>query len=58
LLPVELDNLGIEDLAVVECHPLAQGDVQGMVIAPLPTGRKAWHKLSVLVEFYEMLKNV
>src|SRR5215470_14935682 len=42
----------------MKCHPLAECDVQGTVIEPLPTRRQAWHQRPILVNLYKVLKDV
>src|SRR5215831_7899715 len=42
----------------MECHPWAEGDFQGAVIAPLPPDRQAWHQLAISIHFYEVFEDV
>jgi hypothetical protein len=39
-IPVVLDDLGIEDLAVMKTNTWAEGHLKRALIEPAPTGRK------------------
>jgi hypothetical protein len=58
LVPIELDDLGIEPLAVMKGHPLAKCDFQRTVITPPPLRRQAWDHRAMLVILHEMLEDV
>src|SRR5262249_35030972 len=58
LLPIELDDLCVEDLAVVKFHPLPERDLQGPVIQPAPAGRQPRHHLAMFVDLHEVLEDV
>ena len=57
-LPVELDQLGVEGLAVVKAHPLAQPDLQGAVVEPPPLRRQTRCQLAILVKFMRCSKTL
>src|SRR5712692_1614698 len=42
----------------MKAHPLAEGEFEGAVIEPPPTGRQARDQLAILVELAEVLEDV
>jgi hypothetical protein len=42
LVPIELGDIGVEDLAVMKFHHSAEADFQGAIIDSLPPDRQAW----------------
>src|SRR5712692_9346740 len=42
----------------MKAHPLAEGEFEGAVIEPPPTGRQARDQLAILVELDEVLEDV
>ena len=58
LVPVELDDLGVEDLPVVKGHPLAELELDGAVVEPAPAGGQARDQIPGLVDLDEVLEDV
>jgi hypothetical protein len=56
--PIELDDRGVEILAIVKFHTLAERDFQGEVVRPPPPGCQAWDQVAIGIVLDEPVEDV